>query len=53
VEKEVELEEKEAEYIWQLNEKVINVEKFRELIGDGRECCGGSSYDAGRGDWGE
>jgi hypothetical protein len=30
----VELEEKEAEYIQQLNEKVIDVEKFRELIGE-------------------
>jgi hypothetical protein len=30
----VELEEKEAKYIRQLNEKVIDVEKFRELIGE-------------------
>jgi hypothetical protein len=33
-EKEVELEEKEAKYIRLLDEKVINEDKFRELIGE-------------------
>jgi hypothetical protein len=33
-EKEVELEEKEAKYIQQLDGRVINTEKFRELIGE-------------------
>jgi hypothetical protein len=32
VAKEAELEEREAEYIWQLNEKVIDAQRFRELI---------------------
>jgi hypothetical protein len=32
VAKEAELEEREAEYIWQLNEKVIDMQRFRELI---------------------
>jgi hypothetical protein len=32
--KEVELEEKEDEYIWQLNEKEIDEEQFRELVGE-------------------
>jgi hypothetical protein len=33
-EKEAELDEKEAEYIWQMNTKEINEDKFRELIGE-------------------
>jgi DNA helicase IV len=55
-EKEAELEEKEAKYIWQVNAKEINEARFWELVGeldfregDGGECCGGASHDAGHG----
>jgi hypothetical protein len=30
----VELDEKEAEYIWQMNTKEINEDKFRELVSE-------------------
>jgi hypothetical protein len=34
VAKEAELDEREAEYIWKLNTKEINEEKFRELVSE-------------------
>jgi hypothetical protein len=52
-EKEAELDEKEAEYIRQVNAKEIDKSRFRELVAkldmesDGGECSRRASHNAG------